>query len=590
MAVHPEFLELISTSLDRGISEDEQQRLDDHLWSCAACRDAGEQLQWQAAARVAMPAPSGSSAPSEETLLAALRRTTARQRLGVLAATVMVATIVTGLVTGFGLLAADEPDPSAGPSASLAAMISPSPSDLLETGAPTGSPSAATATAMATIRPTGGTRPPATQALAFPIAYDANLAGVRLAPTLDRRLWVSLERGPDTILALLDEAGEPVDGWPIELPFTQGCNPLAASDGSLRLLCNVSDVDPDHCLDICQAQVVLAFDGAGAELEGWPVSFGVAFERSVHAETARVVGDDVYLIESFGSEEFDPETGRYGSARLLRITPDGTVLYGEPVPGPEACCMISPDGVAFGRSSTYGDGEVPTGSLVAFDQSGVLPGWPVDFVGEVSMPGFGQDGALALATWGNSEVLSELRWVGRDGLPSPGAEVTLMDGAAEWDARWGGPMSPLVDDSDRAFVIVDGQIVAFGANGAPLPGWPYDPETAIRTEGGCGEGDTGCPFYVLLPVVDDGPLYVLETGERENGGRVTAVQADGSIRGDWPVILKRPGATFDSIVLSESGLAFAVAREPESAGATSSTILAITEDGNVRYATTVLQP
>jgi hypothetical protein len=589
MTVHPEFLELISTSLDRGISQGEQQRLDDHLWSCSACRDAGEQLRWQAAARVAMPAPSGSSARSEETLLAALRRTTARQRMGVLAATVMVATVAAGLASGFGLLGADEPRPSAGPSSTMAARISPSPSNELETGPPTDGPPAASATAIATVRPTSGTRPPATQALAFPIAYDADLASVRLAPTLDDRLWVSLGRGPDTILALLDQTGKPVDGWPIELPFTQGCVPLAASDGSLRLLCYVSDVDPDHCLDVCQAQVVLAFDAAGTELEGWPVSFGVAFERAVHAETARMVGDDVYLVES-GMGAFDPETGRYDSQALLRITRDGTVVYGDPVPGSDACCAISPEGVAFGRSSTYGDGDVPTGSLVAFDQSGVLPGWPVDFVGEVSMPGFGRDGALALATWGNSEVLSELRWVGRDGLPWPEAAVTLMDGAAEWDALWGGPMSPLVDDSNRAFVIVGGRIVAFDANGSPLPGWPYEPETAIRTEGGCGEGDTGCPFSVLVPVVDHGPLYVLETGERENGGRVTAVHADGSIRGDWPVILKRPGAAFDSIMLSQSGIAFVVAREPESAGATSSTILAITEDGNVRYATTVLQP
>ena len=62
------------------------------------------------------------------------------------------------------------------------------------------------------------------------------------------------------------------------------------------------------------------------------------------------------------------------------------------------------------------------------------------------------------------------------------------------------------------------------------------------------------------------------------------------MRPGWPVQLKRSGAEFWSVVVGSDGIAFAMAIEPESSGASSATILAIAADSTVLWSTTIVEP
>ena len=112
--------------------------------------------------------------------------------------------------------------------------------------------------------------PPRTRQLAFPLPYTPKLGTIRVAPARTDRLWVSVGGDRETVVALLDADGRPLPDWPIVRPFAEDCHPLAASDGSVRLICYYSEEDPETCVDVCDEERVFAFTGIRAT--SWPAS------------------------------------------------------------------------------------------------------------------------------------------------------------------------------------------------------------------------------------------------------------------------------------------------------------------------------
>jgi hypothetical protein len=85
------------------------------------------------------------------------------------------------------------------------------------------------------------------------------------------------------------------------------------------------------------------------------------------------------------------------------------------------------------------------------------------------------------------------------------------------------------------------------------------------------------------------------------GGSIVAVGADGAVKAGWPVVLRRAGAEFESVVVGADGTAYALAIEPERyedaecetgspVPVSSATIVAIAPDGAIRYRVTVMEP
>ena len=168
--------------------------------------------------------------------------------------------------------------------------------------------------------------------------------------------------------------------------------------------------------------------------------------------------------------------------------------------------------------------------------------------------------------------------------------VDLQD-PVTWDARYDGPMAPVVGDTGRTLVVVDDRILSFDGTGEALPGWPYEAETGFVERGACGPQDTGCQPWIEPPrLAPRGLIYALETPPEGQGERITAVNADGSIRSGWPKTLQREGASWDSIAIGENRIAYAVAIEPEPNNKSSISVLAFAPNGTREWIRTLVEP
>jgi len=584
---HDEFLELIAASIDFELTDEEFGRLSTHLARCPDCRRAADEIRGGAAAIAALPAPVLAPARADQILRGALRTPPAKPRWGLLAVAAMLATLGGGILfAGFQLVNDDDSAPSEPPPSLVAEASTPPSAEPAEESAdpgsePTDGPPATPNTGE---QPTPTPKDPAE--IRFPLPYSRDIGFVRVAPAPDNRLWVSFNRDRDTVLALLDGGGAPVDGWPAIVPNAGDCLPLAAPDGSVRLLCYYS-TEPADCTDVCGEDRAFAFAQDGKQLGGFPVSFPSGFFSGVDRFGARMVGDSVILT---GYESLDDEeSGGPNDRWIVEVRPNGNVVLGARVPASMTCCEIGPNAVAYGATILEEEGQELRAQLVAFDAHGMRPGWPIVVDGSaVSYPAFGQNGQLVYSSW-----INESSRIAR--LNPDGSEATApidLSFSTEWGPDADGPMTPLADDQGRVWVVVDGGFLGFDAANAELAGFPYDAETGLKMQGGdCGEQDTGCQAWVTPPVLAPASLiYTLENAPEGKGGRLNVVNRDGSIRSGWPKTLQRPGATWESVTVGANRVAYAVASEPEANDEASVTILAYAPNGTETWKTTIVEP
>lgn len=292
-------------------------------------------------------------------------------------------------------------------------------------------------------------------------------------------------------------------------------------------------------------------------------------------ERPRIVDGQLYVA----LHSWDPP-----SVTLVRVSRDGSVrasaaLHGPCFGGPGAWeignsdVTIGPDGTVYvmAYSPDYSATEIS-----AADLEGLLPGWPIRINGFASAPSAGPDGRVYVAVGLPGGSSSQVLAFASDGRAVPGWPVELPVAAPwEWDGAGDGPLAaPAVASDGSAYVVTeegdfpaaDGTTAyAVDAFGKLRAGWPYRASTGLVWLGECGCSDTGCGWWRSDPLAaPDGSLYLLHcAASAGTGGSIVAVGTDGVVKAGWPVVLRRAGAEFESVVVGPDGTVFALAIEPE---------------------------
>ena len=576
---HDEFLELIAASIDFDLTDEEFGRLNYHLTRCPECRRAADEIRGGAAAIAALPAPTLAPARAEQILRGALRTPPARPRWGLLAVAAMLATLGGGILfAGFQLVNDDDPAPSEPPPSLVAEASAPPSAEPPEESADPGAPPPDGP--RVTPNPGDETSPPVDPGpLTFPLPYSPDIGPVRVAPGPDGGSWAAFGQGSDTILTHLDDTGK---GSPQVIGSVVDCVPYSVDDGSVRVLCNIAPDDSGS-----PRPVVLGHLRSGDELPGYPVFLRSGTGTAV--ADARVVGRDLVTVVTESGDAAIAEFGEFGSARLMTVGTDGSVVESLEIPAPLQCCTIGPDGVAYGSRPIDEENLETRTQLVAFDANGMRPGWPITVDGSsVSRPSFGPGGQLVYASW-----IDEGSRIARRNPDGSEASAPLdLAFPIDWSPDGDAPIPPLVDERGRVWVVANGSILGFDADNAVLPGFPYVAETDLLEQGGdCPAGDTGCPTWLEPPrMAPQSLIYTLENAPEGMGGRLNVVNRDGSIRSGWPKTLQRAGAAWDSVTIGENRVAYAVAVEPEPGNASSISILAFAPNGTRNWLTTLAEP
>jgi hypothetical protein len=586
MSIHEGFLELAAASIDFDLDDYDRAELDRHLAGCDECRRTAAAYREDASAIAYEAGPALSPSRSETILSAALRPAKRQPAVRLLALAAMIAVLGAGIVAvGAGLIGrSDEGIVAVVPSPSGSPSVGPSTDPI---GGPSSSPGLAS-------EPAGTPRPVGSPAVGMlPVRGPGQQLGtlIRMAPGVDDDLFVSVPAAGGTVLTRLDVTGKPATGWPIFLPGAAPCELLLAlDDGSIRVVCSTDDLVSE--LDVAPVRA-FAFDRDGRQLAGWPVELPCCF-------IGRLVGDDltVYGREYFGDliEEGQPA----GNGWIASVAADGTVRSGVKVPFTVDCCLetwaVGPDGVAYGTVHQFGTTTAKSElSAVGFD--GVPAGFPVAIIGDASGPAFDEADHIHLTV--GSPVKSPARTLVFDqngaAVATGSGELNLAASSDRWGAGADYPAPPLVGADGTRFVIdtTNGTTVAaVNPSGQAMAGWPYRSTLGLQDTGYCGPGDTGCGGYRAAPAVrPDNVLFLPHAAANENGGgSIAALDQGGRAVAGWPVVLRRKGSQFWSIVVARNSQAYALAIEPEPNGSHSATILSIAPDSTVEYTATVVEP
>ena len=464
----------------------------------------------------------------------------------------------------------------------------PSPTSLLPQATATPRPTDPASSASPSLSP-----PPASAIL--PVRGSAFESGhtVTMAPGPAGSLFVSIPRRGGSVLALLDTTGQPRPGWPIKVPDSTSCGLLLpVDDESVRAVCNL----PDPAGESFGSTKAFAFDRHGRSLPGWPIA--LRDHGAEYYPAGRVIGDALTILV------WGP-TGR--DTWLMTVAADGTVRNGATEPF-EVCCndtwAVGPDGVAYGTTHEFGGSpEAPKSSaLVAFDSTGVRPGFPVAFEGTVSRPAFDADGRIHLSL--NERIGGPARALTVDGdgrvvVDSERLDLWATDECSGIEGTCEIPAAPLVGPDGSTYVVgvVFGEftrraVAAVSPSGEAVAGWPYRSDAIQQAAGICQAYDICEGHDLALPTVGpDGVVYLLTAAaDASDGGSIVAIGRGGREVDGWPVRLTRPGAAFWSVVVGSDGTAFALGIEPEAGDTASASILAIAPDSTVRYTTTIIEP
>ncbi len=438
----------------------------------------------------------------------------------------------------------------------------------------------------------------------------------------DGALYLSLVTAGGRAMTALGPDGRVQAGWPVAIPFqlagthrSRGfCSrPLQAADDSVRLVCTSS---PGRPAENAQA---FAFDRLGRPFAGWPVDLPGLVLADPHFEEGTTSGSefDSRPIIVLGTTLIGvEEQGDW--VRRFTVAADGTVRYGKRVRAPVDSwpCLqqpspsysVGPDGTVYTWFYRMSGCRFVSTSYLAFDERGIRDGWPVAVTGESSQPTLGPDGGI-YATQGGQNVLGDheshgsvdgrpTRIVAFDanGKPVPGWPVTLdVAPTLGWGGEWQWPPAkPSVGQDGTVYLLTEDRgttIYALDPNGKVLPGWPYRDAVQLAEPGRPPtRGETGGGHPVIVPLIDAaGRVHVL------HWGWVTLVEGGRTAPG-WPVTLRREGSVFIALDVDPAGTTYVLASELEGRAATgadgsvSETLLAIAVDGTVLYRTTVVEP
>ncbi|HXP32973.1 MAG TPA: baseplate J/gp47 family protein [Acidimicrobiales bacterium] len=450
---------------------------------------------------------------------------------------------------------------------------------------PTSSPSPAQSASLALGTPATKASPaPGT----LPVrAGTVEASMVQMAPGPDGGLYMAVTPGAPanrTVLALLDTAGRPQPGWPIALvgwacglPRGSPLYPSMAADGSVRVVCHTDDGRGNAL-----RSVAFAFDPHGQPMTGWPVQLPTLIR-----DPPRVVGRTLYVTDG---------------TRVMTVAPDGVLrvgkAYAAPGSGPWFEPVLGPDGTAY-LVSVPSDYPADRPEIISFDLDGVREGWSIRLTGIPSGLAFGPDGRLYVTVSTRGADTARTLVFDPDGRAVPGGSDLLPVTAARGPNGAGPasyPAAPLVAADGTAYVIgqVQGHTTVFGLDpsGKVMAGWPYRATVGQQWQGECPDELTGCGLWLAIPAVGPGDVLFLPQAapDATAGGSLVEVGPDGHVHPGWPVTLRRPGAAIWSVVLGSDGTLWALAVEPETAGQSSATILAIAPDGTVRSRVTVVEP
>ena len=396
------------------------------------------------------------------------------------------------------------------------------------------------------------------------------------------------EEDRDAVVYALDARGDTMPGWPIRLA-NGNCYSglLTVGDGSVRIVCwrrSASHAGaPSH--------IVFGLDAQGNTMPGWPVIPPPEADTDEAYHEQRVVGDQLVLV---AGDWFERDRGY--EDWLVTFDKDGVVRSGVHVPAADARRVgLGPDGIAYLVEEVPNSSSATTARITAFDLAGVRRGWPVSLDGQASTPAFRPDGRISVTA--GTEKTSTVVVMDRAGKSISDVSPVLRIATARLgvDCGAGSPNLPIVARDGTTFVDSpdDPTIYALDPSLDVRDGWPYTQPQGSPADECAGAEGICCSFPLATPrsIGPDGTLYLALQPERSAvGGGITMIGRNGRVRPGWPVVLRRPGALFASIVVGTDGTVHALAIEPESGGRTSATVLGIAPDGSVRYRTALADP
>lgn len=451
-------------------------------------------------------------------------------------------------------------------------------------------------------RPIGSTAPGATPSAIpagtrLPVKDSRRDIGmeIRMAPGPEAGVYVSIPAHDGQTVALLGRNGKPRSGWPIHLTGVAGCaDLLSATDarfpmlGSVWVVCTVRQSDDGLGPTVRRA---FAFTPDGRSFAGWPLDVADGFE-------ARLLGATlVMIVQPYEGDVV--ESGATTRAHITSVDLSGKVVSGADVAIPCGECRwaLSPEAIAFvtiHRDWSPGDLAIVKTDVLAFDQNGMRPGWPMTIDGNASEVSFDARG-LGYLTIGSPEAVpARLIVINRDGGVTNSSELQKIVASSAWNGAGGEtPGPPAVAEDGTAYIVstAEGATTVFGFEHGGDRFLVYRSARGIQWTGFCSDEDSGCGQSRTVPVAGAGKvLYLAQSAAGPSvGGRIIAVGHDGAIRPGWPVELRRGGAMFWSLLVNPTGGVWALAIEPEKRGF-SATVLGIAADSTVRSSTTIVEP
>ena len=586
---HDEYLELLAASIDFGLTEEEVARLNYHLASCPECRRAATELRGQNAVIATTPIAPLAPARSEQILRAALRKPATKPRWGMLAVAALLATLGGGvLFAGVQLITDDDPAPDQSPP--IVAEVSAPPSELpAEESVDPGAPPPVDGPRVTPNPGDDEPPPPADPAkLAFPLPYTTELGMIRVAPAPDDRLWVSFTRDNETVLALLDAAGAPLEGWPSVVRNAIDCLPLAAPDGSVRLPCYYNEAT--ECSDGSCGESGCSRSAA----DGQPLAASRSPSRSglLPGLTSRRTDGRrrlVVLTEYDGSDD-EIRVSRM-SARLVEVRPDGNIVLGARIPAPDELLLDRPERrrlrLVHCRRGRTGASNPARRIRRQRHAAGLADRrrWKYRLAPVVRSERPAR--LLVLDRRGFTDCQAQPGWIPGGGIARPHVFHRMVARRRRPTAAPGRRSRASLGGRRRCGSL---------ASTPPTRRYRASRTTPRRTcllEGtSCGAGDTGCQSWIepprLAPRKPD-----LHAGNRLRRERAGASPSSIATAASAPAG-RRPcngaGAAWDSVTIGENRRAYAVAIEPEPNNESSISVLAFAPNGTREWISVLVEP
>jgi hypothetical protein len=368
------------------------------------------------------------------------------------------------------------------------------------------SPGATESSDVPSALPSGTTAPPGPGSTSAPVEVVAKPAWA-LPAGWRYELECDDDGGSGCGLALYDEAGRILDGWPVAV--TGVCQGLAVGpEDSVFVACTRKG-----------RVTVTGLDRGGRALPGWPVSLKGEVAYSTWYDFTFAGGSPEIAVGPDATVYVPMDPDGKASYSIHGLAPDGKERSGWPVSlaGDAQGFAVAPDGtiVAWWYEG-YEEAiqlEASRTVFTEFDPNGrVRPGWPRGSKGAASGPVVGEDGSIYYVSasgkvWGqdrNGEII--------EGWPYELAE----------------PIAPSLRADGTLQFIESSRVVVLSKHGKAVSGWPY------RTKGsflapGC---DTPGFPHPLATTAVDGTLYLASwDGKRST---VVALDIDGAVADGWP--------------------------------------------------------